>query len=189
MPECWRSRTHTSGSRGGSWRRNRSITRGIMRAWILKASLCAAAAAAPLSGASGQRVAPRVVTAAGSVRGDAFFAPSLGVRKHFMVYLPPSYDAKPAMRYPVAYYLHGLSGSETDWLSRAGIDAVADSLIGSGLPEMIIVMPDGDDSWYAAPEAVKPYETCRDSIRSESAERGCVKSARYAEYIARDLVA
>src|SRR6185437_2458472 len=33
------------------------------------------------------------------------------------------------------------------------------------------------------------YETCRDSIRSESAERGCVKSARYAEYVARDLVA
>jgi putative tributyrin esterase len=125
----------------------------------------------------------------GTVRGDAFFAPSLGVQKHFMVYLPPSYETNPSKRYPVAYYLHGLSGTETDWLSRAGIDAVADSLIGAGLPEMIIVMPDGDDSWYASPDVPTPYETCRDSIRSESPERGCVKSARYAEYIARDLVA
>jgi S-formylglutathione hydrolase FrmB len=124
----------------------------------------------------------------GSVHGDAFFASALGVRKHFMVYLPPSYQTNGVKRYPVAYYLHGLSGTETDWLSRAAIDAVADSLIGAGAPEMIIVMPDGDDSWYATPTEPVPYATCRDSIRSESAERGCVKSSHYAEYIARDLV-
>jgi S-formylglutathione hydrolase FrmB len=124
----------------------------------------------------------------GSVRGDAFFAPSLGVQKHLMVYLPPSYATNPTRRYPVAYYLHGLSGTETDWLSRAGIDAIADSLIGAGLPEMIIVMPDGDDSWYTAPATPMPYAACRDSIRSESPERGCVKSSHYDEYIARDLV-
>lgn len=124
----------------------------------------------------------------GTVRGDAFFAPSLGVEKHFMVYLPPSYETKPTRRYPVAYYLHGLSGGETDWLSRAAIDAVADSLIAAGLPEMIIVMPDGDDSWYDDIADPMSYATCLDSIRSESAERGCVKSARYDTYIARDLV-
>ncbi len=124
----------------------------------------------------------------GSVRGDAFFAPSLGVEKHFMVYLPPSYDTNRSARFPVAYYLHGLSGTETDWLSRAAIDAVADSLIGAGSPEMIIVMPDGDDSWYSSAAEAMPYATCRDSIRSESPERGCVKSSRYDDYIARDLV-
>lgn len=124
----------------------------------------------------------------GSVRGGAFYARALGVEKHFMVYLPPSYETSGRRRYPVAYYLHGLSGTETDWLSRAAIDAVADSLIGAGLPEAIIVMPDGDDSWYSVPAAPMPYATCRDSIRSESPERGCVKASHYDDYIARDLV-
>jgi len=124
----------------------------------------------------------------GSVRGDAVYSQALGVRKHFMIYLPASYERNPGRRYPVAYYLHGLSGNETDWLSRAAIDNVADSLASTGLPEAIIVMPDGDDSWYASPNALMPYDVCRDSIRSESPERGCVRSARYADYIVRDLV-
>jgi S-formylglutathione hydrolase FrmB len=125
----------------------------------------------------------------GSVRGDAFFTPALGVEKHFMVYLPPSYETNKTRRYPVAYYLHGVSGSETNWLSHAGIDAVADSLIAAGMPEMIIVMPDGDDGWYSSWADPMQYATCVDSIRSETAERGCVKSSHYDDYIARDLVA
>src|SRR5207248_502871 len=64
----------------------------------------------------------------GTVRGDAFESSALGARKHLMVYLPPSYGRDTTRRYPVAYYLHGLSGSETDWLARGAIDATADSV-------------------------------------------------------------
>src|SRR3954468_1819412 len=82
--------------------------------------------ARPLSAQA--RAANSTVAAHGTVRGDAFLSDALGVTKHLMVYLPPSYDRSPKRRYPVVYYLHGLGGRETDWLSVGGIDAVADSL-------------------------------------------------------------
>src|SRR5256885_12816789 len=50
----------------------------------------------------------------GTVRVERFFSPALGVEKHYVVYLPPSYATAPARRYPVAYYLHGLTGDEAD---------------------------------------------------------------------------
>ncbi len=55
----------------------------------------------------------------GSVRVERFYSPALGVEKHYLVYLPPSYATAPARRYPVAYYLHGLTGNEADWVSLA----------------------------------------------------------------------
>jgi len=97
----------------------------------------------------------------GTVRVERFFAPALGVEKHYVIYLPPSYATAPARRYPVAYYLHGLTGNEADWVSLASIDAVADSLLAGGSGEMILVMPDGDDGWYTNwEEAPQPYGAC-----------------------------
>lgn len=125
---------------------------------------------------------------AGTVREDVFYAPSLGVRKHLVVYLPPSYGRDSSRRYSVAYYLHGLSGTETDWLSKGSIDVVADSLFARGAPETIIVLPDGDDGWYTTWVAPVSYRACADTIRTESASRYCVATARYDEYIARDVV-
>lgn len=133
--------------------------------------------------------APLGAQARGTVRGDVVASAALGVGKHFMVYLPPSYSTQPSRRYPVAYYLHGLGGRETDWLSVGGIDAVADSLIAAGMPETIIVMPDGDDGWYSTWVDPVSYDACRDSLAREAPERACVRSARYDEYVARDLVA
>jgi S-formylglutathione hydrolase FrmB len=145
--------------------------------------LALALLAAPL-GAQPHESTPR-----GTVRGDAFESRALGVRKHFMIYLPPGYDAARSRRYPVAYYLHGLGGRESDWLAVGAIDAVADSLIGSGMRETIIVMPDGDDSWYSAWVDPQPHAACVDSLVREAPERGCVRRARYDDYVARDLVA
>ncbi len=97
----------------------------------------------------------------GTVRVERFFAPALGVEKHYVIYLPPSYGTAPARRYPVAYYLHGLTGNEADWVSLASIDVVADSLTAGGGAEMILVMPDGDDGWYTNwEEAPEPYAAC-----------------------------
>jgi len=117
-----------------------------------------------------------------------FYSPSLGVRKHVVVYLPPSYGTDSTRRYPVAYYLHGLSGAETDWVSKGSIDVTSDSLFASGTPEMIVVMPDGDDGWYTTWENQLAYRTCADTLHNESPERYCVEHERYDDYIARDVV-
>jgi len=117
-----------------------------------------------------------------------FYSPSLGVRKHVVVYLPPSYGSDSTRRYPVAYYLHGLSGAETDWVSKGSIDVTSDSLFASGTPEMIVVMPDGDDGWYTTWENQFAYRTCADTLHNESPERYCVEHERYDDYIARDVV-
>src|SRR5271156_906579 len=102
--------------------------------------------------ALGAAAGPRAARAAsdsthGSVVTDTLWSQSLGAKKTVIVYLPPSYTTSPSRRYPVAYYLHGLSGSEVDWTRSGGLNVVMDSLIAAGAPELIVVMPDGDDGW------------------------------------------
>jgi S-formylglutathione hydrolase FrmB len=125
---------------------------------------------------------------AGTVHQDVFFSDALGARKHLVVYLPPSYRRDTNRRYPVAYYLHGLSGSQTDWVSKGGIDVTADSLAAAGTPEMILVMPDGDDGWYTTWVEQVPFAVCADTLHVESPGSYCVAHERYDEYIARDVV-
>src|SRR5262249_54221658 len=60
----------------------------------------------------------------------------------YNVVLPPGYRAATVTRYPVLYLLHGLSGHYSDWVARTNIaDYVAQY-------RLIIVMPEGNDSWY-----------------------------------------
>ncbi|HKO15578.1 MAG TPA: alpha/beta hydrolase family protein [Gemmatimonadaceae bacterium] len=138
------------------------------------------------SAAAAQR--PAVPAAHVTVRADRFYSEALGAWKDFFVLLPASYGRSPARRYPVAYYLHGLSGSEGDWLARAGIDHVADSLVAGGAPEVILVLPDGDDGWYSDWPAEVPLATCADTLHSESPGKFCVAHQRYDRYVAHDLV-
>ena len=62
------------------------------------------------------------------------------------VYLPPSYDASPARRYPVVYVLTGFTGrgrmllNDNPW--SPALDDRMDALIAHGSEEMILVMPD-----------------------------------------------
>jgi len=133
--------------------------------------------------------ASTVLPSHGAVRTDSLWSSALGVTKHYLVYLPPSYDANPTRRYSVAYYLHGYSGSETDWVRLGHLDAAMDSLIAAGAPEMIVVMPDGDDSWYTTWNSMGSYSACtRDTTRKEPASTFCVPWPHYDDYIARDLV-
>jgi S-formylglutathione hydrolase FrmB len=143
--------------------------------------LAAARSAAARSAASGGP------TARGAVRADSFWSPALGIRKRFVVYLPPSYGGDPARRYPVAYYLHGMWGGEWDWVRLGRLDATLDSLG----REMIVVMPDGDDGWYTTWNFLGDYAGCRRAPprEGEGAESYCVPWPKYDEYIARDLVA
>ncbi|HEX6535307.1 MAG TPA: alpha/beta hydrolase family protein [Gemmatimonadaceae bacterium] len=149
------------------------------------------AAPAILATVAAALAAPRAASAQarhGSVSEQTFRSPALGVSKHFVLYLPPSYQREPSRRYPVLYYLHGLSGGEGDWLTRANVSGVADSLAALGAGEAIIVLPDGDDGWYSDWPAPVPYARCADTVHTEAPERFCVERQRYDAYIAGDLV-
>ncbi|MBC7896467.1 MAG: prolyl oligopeptidase family serine peptidase [Cytophagaceae bacterium] len=127
----------------------------------------------------------------GTVRTDTLWSQALGVRKQVVVWLPPSYTQEASLRYPVAYYLHGLWGDETNWLQLGKIDATLDSLMRAGLPEMIVVMPDGDDGWWTTWNTLGDFAACRRTgaaDRKEPADSYCVPWPHYDDYVARDLV-
>jgi S-formylglutathione hydrolase FrmB len=143
----------------------------------------------PTAPATGKPVAARPE---GQVLTRTFHSQALGVDKQYLVYLPRDYDAKPAARWPVFYYLHGLTGSETDWIRGGHLNEVADSL---GL-EAIVVMPDGDDNFYIDSVANDPdYDACmRDgtglfAMARRTPANTCVRHARYETYMTQDLLA
>jgi len=123
----------------------------------------------------------------GRVRADTLWSQALGTRKQLLLYLPPSYATNITKRYPVAYYLHGLGGSERDWVEHGKIDATMDSLIGRGVPEMILVFPDGDDGWYTTWNALGNFRDCMRS-HGESGVSYCVPWPHYDDYVAFDVV-
>jgi S-formylglutathione hydrolase FrmB len=125
----------------------------------------------------------------GTVRTDSLRSQSLGTTKRYRVYLPPSYAADSARRYPVVYYLHGHGGDETNWTELGRLHLTMDSLVARGVPEMIVVMPDGDDGWYTTWNALPDLAGCRAATRTEPADRYCVAWPHYDDYLARDLVA
>lgn len=124
----------------------------------------------------------------GRVVTDTLWSQALGTKKAVVVYLPPTYD-RDRRRYPVAYYLHGLAGNETNWTKQGELHLVMDSLVAAGTPEMIVVMPDGDDGWYTTWNSLPSYDECRRAPPSrERAETYCVPWPHYDDYVARDLV-
>jgi putative tributyrin esterase len=140
--------------------------------------------------ASANALAAQPATPRGALRADTVWSQSLGIRKRLLTYLPPSYVRDTSRRFPVLFYLHGLYGNEDNWLQQARLDQVMDSLIASGLPEAIVVMPDGDDSWYTTWATLPNAAACaRDTARAEPAASYCVPWPHYDDYVARDLVA
>lgn len=128
--------------------------------------------------------------AAGPVVADTFWSQALGIRKRVLTWLPPSYASQPEKRYPVAYYLHGAWGDETNWLNPGRLAQTLDSLVATGMPEMIVVMPDGDDGFYTTWNFLGDWPGCRRNRppNAEPADTYCVPWPHYDDYIARDLV-
>ena len=128
--------------------------------------------------------------AAGRVEKKRFKSEALGVEKNYVLYLPASYDAKPNTRFPVFYYLHGLTGNETNWTELGEIDKAADKL---GL-DAIIVMPDGDDGFYVDGVAKVDYDACmKDGTGlflpgKQNKHATCVRARKYETYITKDLI-
>jgi S-formylglutathione hydrolase FrmB len=141
----------------------------------------------PVAAQAGPR--SRAARAAGRVLTDTLWSRALGTKKAVVIYLPPSYSTQPARRYPVAYYLHGLNGAETDWTTLGQLNVVADSLAATGRPEVIVVMPDGDNGYYTKWSTLITVYACRRTPpERESADTYCVRRPHYDDYIARDVV-
>jgi S-formylglutathione hydrolase FrmB len=72
----------------------------------------------------------------------------LGKDVRYTVYLPADYDHSDRT-YPVVYLLHGFTDDNTGWLQFGEINRYADKAIQNGdIPPMIIIMPNGDSSFY-----------------------------------------
>ena len=72
----------------------------------------------------------------------------LGKEVRYSIYLPPDYNSS-ERSYPVVYLLHGYTDDNTGWLQFGEINRLADKAIAEGtIPPMIIVMPNGDSSFY-----------------------------------------
>ncbi len=69
--------------------------------------------------------------------------------QEYLIYLPPCYDEKTDLRYPVVYLLHGQTYTDDQWL-RLGVATAADRLIlNHEAPPFIIVLP--DDRYWNVP--------------------------------------
>lgn len=151
------------------------------------APLAAVSSAAAPAGSSSE--APPVPAGPGRVATRTFHSDALGVDKAYLVYLPDGYEGGSG-RYPVIYLLHGYGGDETNWVQVGGLPSAADAL----RLRAIVVMPDGDDSFYSNWVTPLPFEECRKHRpaafgRTEQAGTYCVRSPRYEDYVVRDLVA
>lgn len=62
--------------------------------------------------------------------------------------LPPSYDANPARRFPVLYFLHGLGSDQTFLASTGGSSLIEEAWEQKRLGEFVIITPQGGNSFY-----------------------------------------
>ena len=71
------------------------------------------------------------------------------------VYLPPSYEASPAKRFPTLYLLHGFTANNKAWTTNGyqgmSLQPLMDEMIKTGMSrEMIVVAPNGWNSYRGA---------------------------------------
>jgi enterochelin esterase-like enzyme len=67
--------------------------------------------------------------------------------QEFLIYLPPCYDERPEIRFPVLYLLHGQTYAADQWIRLGAVEAV-DQLIHSGKAQPFIIVFPNDRYWY-----------------------------------------
>jgi len=66
----------------------------------------------------------------------------------YCAFLPPSYDAEKARRYPILYFLHGLGESAQILLNSGGWNLIQDLRQQKEIGDFVIVTPSADRSFY-----------------------------------------
>jgi S-formylglutathione hydrolase FrmB len=165
----------------------------MKRLFLAILAACSSSAQAPAPKPPAAPVTPAAAPAPvahGTFADRTFHSAALGVDKHYVVYLPAGYEGS-TKRYPVFYYLHGLTGNEHGLARIAHLDEAADTL---GI-QAILVMPDGDDGFYA--DAITPvdYDACmKDGTglflpKLQRRDETCVRKRNYETYMTKDLLA
>jgi S-formylglutathione hydrolase FrmB len=102
--------------------------------------------------ASGRLIEIRIT--APSLKGNLLGDPA---EQYVTIYLPPSYDASSAKRYPTVYLLHPGGGSNKTWTNNdparvnIPIQPALDALINGGkIREMIVVAPNGKNAYIGS---------------------------------------
>jgi len=62
--------------------------------------------------------------------------------------LPPGYDAHPAKKFPVLYFLHGLGGDQTFLVTSGGWQIIEDLWEQKKIGEFVIITPQANNSFY-----------------------------------------
>jgi S-formylglutathione hydrolase FrmB len=118
----------------------------FVQLFVVTATLEAQAPARATSGALEDLQVP-APSLAGNLLGDP-------ATQHVFVYLPPSYKAETAKRYPTLYLLHGYAGRPEEWVKDGYqgmvLSAEMDSLIAKGAAEMIVVVPNGRNAYLGS---------------------------------------
>jgi enterochelin esterase-like enzyme len=85
---------------------------------------------------------PRDGIAHGRVEEVEYDSKSVGVKRKVVIYTPPGFT--PEKKYPVLYLLHGLGGTEWEWVGAAATNVILDNLYAEKkIAPMIVVMPNG----------------------------------------------
>jgi S-formylglutathione hydrolase FrmB len=91
----------------------------------------------------------------GNLEGDA-------VDRDVIVFLPPSYAASKARRYPVVYALHGYSIGAEQWTHEIHVPETIEGAFAQGAAEMIVVLPDSktlhNGSMYSSSATTGDFE-------------------------------
>lgn len=101
----------------------------------------------------------------GTITTVEYESETVGNTRKATVYTPPEYSEDET--YPVFYLLHGIGGTETEWLDNGNPQIILDNLYAEGkLEPMIVVMPNGrameDDRATGdifSPEKVEAFAT------------------------------
>jgi len=85
---------------------------------------------------------PRVTISHGETSTVEYDSNSVGTHRKMVIYTPPGYEK--SKKYPVLYLLHGIGGTEREWLDNGAPNTILDNLLAEGqIVPMIVVMPNG----------------------------------------------
>ncbi|MFZ4507662.1 MAG: alpha/beta hydrolase, partial [Fimbriimonas sp.] len=85
---------------------------------------------------------PREGIAHGKIETVEYDSKSVGTRRKLVIYTPPDFSKQ--AKYPVLYLLHGIGGTEREWLDAGAVEKILDNLIADKkIKPMIVVMPNG----------------------------------------------
>jgi enterochelin esterase-like enzyme len=80
--------------------------------------------------------------AKGKLETVEYESKSVGVKRRLMVYTPPGYSSE--AKYPVLYLLHGIGGTEREWVDSGAVGTILDNLLeAKQIVPMIVVLPNG----------------------------------------------